>query len=207
MRLITAIIYLLLLPSSAFTPCATPQEKEEIKPEQCLGGSLDAPIRIEVFSDFQCTHCRELFLNTISHVLNEYCSVNKVCVVYYEFPLPPNRYSRRAAQYSKAAQNLGREQWRSVMKTLYENQSLWSGDGAIDAVVSKALAPEDYKRIKDLLRDGAIDEQITREFELGVKRGIRTTPTLFVHALGREQRVSGVVPYPALKNFFDRILK
>jgi protein-disulfide isomerase len=56
-------------------------------------------------------------------------------------------------------------------------------------------------------RDRAIDEQITREFALGEKRNISTTPTIFIYAPGQEQRVSGVLPYPALKSFFDSILK
>jgi protein-disulfide isomerase len=203
-----AIIYLaLLLPSSVIAPRTTPKTKDEIRPEQCLGGNLDAPIRIEVFSDFECTHCRDLFLNTISQVLNEYCSVNKVCVVYHEFPLPSNKFSRQAAQYSKAAQKLGREQWRVVMNALYENQSIWSRDGSIDKIVSKALSPDDYSRLKGLLRDRGIDTEISREVSLGVNRKVMITPTFFVYALGKEQRISGVLPYPALKSFFDNVLK
>ena len=208
MRVINAIIYLVLLLSFSVTaPCATPQVKDMIEPEQCLGGNLDSPIRIEVFSDFQCTHCRDLFLNTISQVLNEYSSNNKVCVIYREFPLPTNKFSRRAAQYSKAAQKLGREQWRIVMHALYENQSLWSADGSINKVVAKALTPENYNRLNGMLQDHAIDEEIAREFSLGEKARITTTPTLFIYALGKEQRVSGVLPFLALKKFFDNVLK
>jgi len=208
MRWVPAIIYMvLLLPSSAMPPSAAPQFKNGIRPEQCLGGSPDAPIRIEVFSDFQCTHCRDFFLNTISKVLKEYCSVNKVCVVYREFPLPPNKHSRRAAQYSKAAQKLGREQWLAVITALYENQSAWSGDGSIGAVVSKALSPDDYSRLNDLLRGPEIDAEVAREFATGEKNKIVMTPTVFVHALGKEQRVSGILPYATLKTFFDNVLK
>ena len=207
MKTAAVIIYLMLLLSPTFSPCATPQDQFEIRLEQCLGGNLDAPIRIMVFSDFMCTHCRELFLGTISQVLKEYSSTNKVCVMYFEFPLPTNKYSRQAAQYSKAAQKLGKEQWYTVMKVLYENQSLWSKDGSIDEVVSKALAPDDYNRIKELRRNSDIDKEISREFAFGDKKKIRETPTFFVKAKGREQRVTGFLSFATLKNFFDSALK
>ncbi len=191
----------------AVTPCATAQPRDEIRPEQCLGGNLDAPIWIEVFSDFQCAHCRDFFLNTISQVLKEYCSLNRVCVVYREFPWPTNKYSRRAAQYSKAAQKLGRKQWRAVMQTLYENQSQWSFSGFIGAFAAKALSPDEYSRLKDLLREQAIDEEINEEVALGERRKVTITPTIFVHARGKEQKVSGIVAYPILRDFFDGVLK
>jgi protein-disulfide isomerase len=202
---VTCLAMLLLF--SVVAPGATAQIKDQIKPEQCLGGTLDAPILIEVFSDFECTHCRDFFLNTISLVLKEYCSLNKVCVVYHEFPWPNNQFSRRAAQFSKAAQKLGREQWRAVMQALYENQSKWSFNGSIDGFVAQALSPDDYSRLKSLLRDPAIDEEITREVAQGEKRKVTITPTLFVYALGKEQKVSGVLAYPVLKNFFDSALR
>jgi protein-disulfide isomerase len=207
MKVLQAIIYFVLLQSLAFSPCATAQDQFEIRLEQCLGGNLDAPIRIQVFSDFMCTHCRELFLSTISQVLKEYSSTNKVCVMYYEFPLPTNKYSRQAAQYSKAAQKLGKEQWYAVMEALYENQSQWIEDGSIDKVLSKALAPDDYNRIRELRRKSEIDKEISREFALGEKKKIRETPTFFVKAQGREQRVTGFLPYATLKDFFDKVLK
>jgi protein-disulfide isomerase len=188
-------------------PGATAQIKDEIKPEQCLGGNLDAPILIEVFSDFECTHCRDFFLNTISLVLKEYCSLNKVCVVYHEFPWPDNRFSRRAVQFAKAAQKLGREQWRGVMQALYENQSKWASTGSIDGFVAKVLSPDDYSRLKGLLRDRAIDEEIKREVAQGEKRKVTITPTFFIYALGKEQKISGVLAFPILKNFFDSALK
>ena len=40
-------------------------------PGKIIGGSLDSPIRIEVFSNFECSACREYYLRTIKKVLKE----------------------------------------------------------------------------------------------------------------------------------------
>src|SRR5262245_8840913 len=79
--------------------------------EAVLGGTLDAPIKIEIFSDFQCPSCRALYMDTIKQVLAEYCTQGKVCVVYRDFPLQMHQYAREAARYAQAARKLGRRQW------------------------------------------------------------------------------------------------
>ena len=175
--------------------------------EKCLGGSLDAPIRLDVFSDFQCTHCRDFFLNTIPSVLKDYCSLNKVCVVYHEYPLRNNTYSRKAAQYSLAAQKLGREPWHSVMTALYQHQENWAQTGNVDEVVAKVLTADEYSRLKKLVLDPSLDTAIDSDIALGNKNEVTSTPTILVNALGREQKVVGFIPFPVLKDFFDSIVK
>jgi protein-disulfide isomerase len=178
-----------------------------LKPEQCLGGELDAPILIEVFSDFECPACREFYLNTIRPVLREYCSLDKVCVVYHEFPLAGHKYSRQAAQYSKAAQRLGQKQWHAVLDALYENQEKWYQNGSVDDVVFKALGADEYFRVRKLLLDPSIDTAIESEIAVGQKKEVTSTPTFFVVAMGKEQKVVGGLPYPVLKGFLDGIVK
>ena len=78
-----------------FTPVGHPGPTAEPASGQILGGSKNSPVKIEVFSDFECPACRELYLVTIRQVLQEYSSKDKVCVIYHEFPLSSHRYSRR----------------------------------------------------------------------------------------------------------------
>lgn len=207
MKLISPVTYLVLLTLAlVIHPEASPQSTE-LKPEQCLGGEPNSPIRIEVFSDFECPACREFYIHTIRPVLKEYSSLGKVCVVYHEFPLRIHKYSRQAAQYSKAAQKLGRKQWADVLDTLYENQEKWSQDGSVDETVFKALGADEFYRLKQLLLLPSIDEAINSEIAMGEKKEVSSTPTSFVYALGREQKVVGGLPYPAMKDFIDKNTK
>ncbi len=179
----------------------------DFTPEQCLGGKPDAPVRIEVFSDYECGSCRTLYLDVIRNVLDEYCSRNRVCVVYYEFPLWSRGHGRVAARYSKAAQSLGRKQWRAVMDALYASQDQWTWDGSVDATVSRALASEDFSKLKRVLEDPSIDTAIDREIAVGKRREVRSTPTFFIYLGEKKQRVDGSIPYRVMKSFLDRAFK
>jgi protein-disulfide isomerase len=184
-----------------------PVKGQDAAPEQCLGGRLDAPIRIEVYSDFQCPGCRVFYLETMKKVLQDYCALNKVCLIYREFPLNGHPYAREAARYSVAAQRLGRKQYQAVVESLYIHQPQWSENGKVSDAVVRALSPEDYQRLKKILQSASLNKIIDREVAVGKRMEITTTPTFIVTAGGREQRIVGVVPYPVLKDFFDRTLR
>ena len=183
-------------------PAQTPQ----LASEQAIGGKLDAPVRIEVFSDFQCPACRGFFLDSIQKVLENYCSQDKVCVIYHEFPLKNHNLARVAARYSKAAQRLGRRQWLAVMGALYTSQAEWTWDGSVESVISRALSPQDFAELKKRLEDPSIDTAIDQEVALGEKRQVTSTPTFFLSSGGKEERVVGSVPYVVLKGYIDRLI-
>ncbi len=199
----TLLILIALFAGSVLTTA----REVDFAPEQCLGGRLDVPVRIEVFSDYECGSCRTLYLDVIRNVLDEYCRRNRVCVVYYEFPLWSRGHGRVAARYSKAAQRLGQKQWRAVMNALYTNQERWTWDGSVDATVSRALASEDFSKLKKALEDPSIDTAIHREIAVGKRREVRSTPTFFVYLGEKKQRVAGSIPYRVMKSFLDRVLK
>jgi protein-disulfide isomerase len=183
------------------------KSQDALRPEQVLGGKLDAPVRIEVFSDFQCPACRAFYMSTIRQVLKDYCQADKVCVIYHEFPLAMHPYAREAARYSVAAQRLGRAQWAAVVDALYENQERWALDGKVDAAVMGAVSPQDFAKIKKMLQEPSIEDAIVRDIALGQKRDVKSTPTWFAASPTATQRVEGPVEYSVLKPWVDKIVK
>jgi protein-disulfide isomerase len=178
--------------------------------DRCLGGQPDAPIKMEVFSDFQCPACRQFFFDIVRPVLKDYASRDKVCVLYRTFPLSTlHRYAREAARYSLAAQKLGQQKWQAVVNSIYADQPKWSQDGSLDSAVFKVLSNEDYQLVKKNLRDPALDKIIDEDIALGEKRAVRQTPTFFLYYMGEEQRVddSLMLPYTILKEFIDQTVK
>jgi protein-disulfide isomerase len=182
-------------------------QSANLRAERCLGGSPDAPIRLEVFSDFQCPACQGFYMETIRQVLKDYCRDGKVCVMYYEYPLPMHPYAREAARYSLAAQGLGQKQWAAVVDAIYANQPKWSLDGNITPFVAQAVTPEEFQKMKKTLEEPSVEEAIVKDIGEGQKRGVQSTPTMFVTAQQKEQKVVGGIEFPVLKDFFNRFLK
>jgi protein-disulfide isomerase len=195
----------ILIVSSIFW--LVPIHSADIAPGQMIGGSANSPIQIEVFSDFQCSACREFYLSTVKQVLQDYSSKDKVCVIYHEFPLAMHRYSREAARYSEAAGQLGTQKLLAVMDALFSDQALWSQDGKLEASISKALPREDLLKLKKIMSDPGIDLAVERELQLGIKSEIKSTPTMFISYIGKKQKVEGLVTYLVLKQFIDSIVK
>jgi protein-disulfide isomerase len=178
------------------------------RPELYLGGQPDAPIKIEVFSDYQCPACRAFYLETLKPLIANYASVNKVYIVYHDLPLDMHPFARKAARFALAAHRISRERWLRVTDTLYSEQALWSQDGNLEAVLAKTLDPTEFSRIKRLAADPATDAAVEQEVMIAQSREVTSTPTFFVITqAGRQQRVNSGVPYPVLKDFIDRQIK
>jgi protein-disulfide isomerase len=166
-----------------------------------LIGKPDSPVRIELFSDFQCPGCRTFYLETMIPLMDQYGAGNKVAVIFREFPLPAHPSARAASRYSLASLSLGREQFMKVNKYLYECQAEWSYDGNIERVLERILTPEEMTKLREKLKDTALDKAIDAEVALGDSRKINSTPTFFVTVQGKEQRIVGGLP-PAVLNAY-----
>ena len=172
----------------------------------CVGGNRSSPIKIEVFSDYQCPACRIFYQGTMRQVLSEYADAGKVCVVYHEFPLSMHPHAPQAARYGHAALRLGIRQWSQVTDALFEAQPQWAENGQLEPVVAGALSKEDMDQVRKLAADPATNDAIRRDIELGQRREVNSTPTFFITAKGNTQKVAGVVQYPILKRYLDSLL-
>jgi protein-disulfide isomerase len=198
----------ILLIAACFAACAAiAQSPDNEATGVILCGSASSTIKIEVFSDFQCPACRELYLSTMQKVIEEHSGKGQVCVIYHEFPLSTHKYSREAARYSEAASRLGQQKTLSVLKALFTDQAQWGEDGKIDASVSKALSPEDFQSLKRIMQDAAINSVIEKEVQLGQLKDIKSTPTVIISYPRKQQKVEGIISYLVLKQFIDKILK
>jgi len=202
MAITLAVLILTLIPQVPLI-----SQARTTPPLNCLGGASDAPIQMEVYSDFQCEYCRLLYLETITQVLKNYTPSNKICVLYYEFPLERHPYSRKAARYSLAAQRVGKKQWLAVIDALYTKQEQWGQDGNIDAALKGTMSVDDFDLTKKIMQDPSIEEAIKRDMDLGEKRGVTGTPAIFLTVLNKKHPKYSYAPYQVWKDFFDTIVK
>ena len=192
------------VPKPAAAKPAAPQRGAIDYPRICLGASPNAPVVIEVFSDIQCPSCRDFYLGTMRQLIADYDGAGKVCTVYRD--TPNHKYSLAAARWANAASQLGVAKWFRVTEALYAKQHEWSKAGEVEPVVAAVLTPKELARARSLLEDpklnAAIDADVARARQLGVTR----TPTSFVTANGKTERIPGAIPYDILRRYLDELL-
>ena len=172
----------------------------------CVGGASSAPIRIEVFSDFQCPGCRDLYLRTMRFVLDDYAASGKVCVVYHELPLKMHQHARAAARYGQAAQRLGQRYWRRLADALYSTQDQWAADGNIERVLAEAFSKDELARLRNETIEPRNQASIESDLNLAKELVVEQTPTLLVTTKNNTERTAGIVEYAVIKRFLDYYL-
>jgi protein-disulfide isomerase len=166
-------------------------------------GSKNAPIVMEVFSDFQCPACKTLFMTTNRQVMENYVSTGKVYLIHRDFPLPMHAHSQVAAQYSRAAAHVGK--FEPVEQALFENQEKWEQTGDVDGTVAAVLSSAEMTKVRALVKGGTVNTLIQKDVALGKLYNLNQTPTSVFHAKGQTFPYAGVMSYEILRNFLDQL--
>jgi protein-disulfide isomerase len=193
--------------TSAPVPAPGPQSPaaalSDIDPHEGLG-SKNAPIVMEVFSDFQCPACKTLFVGTNRQLMDNYVSTGKVYLIHRDFPLPMHAHSRVAAQYSRAAAQIGKLE--PVEEVLFQNQEKWEQTGDVDGTVASVLSPAEMTKVRALVKGGTLDPAIAKDQALGQAYRVSQTPTTVFHANGQTFPYAGVMSWDILRQFLDQLL-
>src|SRR5215469_1400250 len=57
-------------------------------------GSPTAPVTLEIYTDYECPACRELYMNTLPTINSEYVATGKVRIIHRDYPLPQHQFSK-----------------------------------------------------------------------------------------------------------------
>lgn len=186
-------------PASAQLPAGV----TDVDPHKAFG-SKSAPVVMEVFSDFQCPACKNLFLTTNRLLMDNYVSTGKVYLVHRDFPLNIHAYSRVAARYARAAADLGKSE--AVDQALFQNQEKWEQTGDVDGAVAAVLSSAEMTKVRNLVKGGTLDSLIDKDYSLGMTYHVNSTPTTVFHSKGQTYPYAGVMSYDILKQFLDQLL-
>lgn len=168
-------------------------------------GNKNAPVVMEIFSDFQCPACKQLFTATTPKVIANYVETGKIYLVHRDFPLPMHAYSRVAASYSRAAAHIGKNDVVEV--ALFENQEKWEATGDVKSFVAAVLTPAEMKRVQAIVDSKALEPLIEKDRQIGQTYVINQTPTTWLHTKsGQAFPVVGYVNFDVLKNFLDQLV-
>ena len=171
-------------------------------------GSKDAPITIEVFSDYQCPQCRIFYLEMARQLMQTYIPSGKVYYVHRDFPLSMHSHSREAARWASAAALAG--VFETAEQTLYSKQDEWGSTGKIEDALSSSISPTDMKKVRTIeaTQGPQIDAAIASDMALGDSRGVNGTPTIYVFHKGQMTPLPpGGVNFSLLKQYIDYLLQ
>ena len=170
-------------------------------------GETRAPIVLEVFSSFDCPHCREMHDDLFPLLVRDYVSSGKVYLVNREFPLagPGHPYAREASLYATAAARIGK--YSVVADALWKNQAKWFYDGKVWETVATVLTEAEQKKVLALSRDPGVEAEVRRDVDDATRDGVDRTPTIFITANGRRFMLPGGVPsYELLSSVLNHYL-
>jgi protein-disulfide isomerase len=190
-------------------------------------GSKSAPIKMEVFTDYECPMCRNLYEETLRPMIQDYVASGKVYLVHRDYPLalPEHKFSGQAARWANVAAQMG--DFEAAEAALYDNQVAWSANGDISKYMTAAMSGSDFSRVQKVMntceppgptgRPGTVDlpphpcevdQYIEQDIQVGNRVPVTATPTYVITYKGQQLPPgSGFVSWPVLKQFFDNLLR
>jgi protein-disulfide isomerase len=169
-------------------------------------GSPTAPVKIEIYTDYECPACRDLYMNTLPSLTSDFVATGKVQLLHRDYPLPQHQYSRLATRFANAAGAIGK--YEVVANQLFVSQPEWSVNGNVEAAVAKVLSPADMEKVKAMVKsDTHLDDTVTTDVAMGNNQDHLTqTPTIVIIAKGKRDVIGGGMPYTILKQYLNQKL-
>jgi protein-disulfide isomerase len=166
-------------------------------------GSVMAPVKVEVYSDYSCPHCRAFHEDAVRPLIEDYVSKNKVQLIHRDYLLGHFKYSHEAAVYANAAAKINK--FVAVSDALWAQQPSWTQNGNVDGCVASVLSPAEMEKLRKLVKDpqslAAIEAGIKADMEMAAKLPLTETPTVVI-TLPHEAPVKvGGISYDLLKRF------
>lgn len=147
-------------------------------------GDPDAPVKLEVWEDFQCPACKNFSEDIESLLIQNYVTTGKVYFVFHHYPFidggAPSGESHQASSASMCAGEQGR--FWDYKEILFAN---WIGEnvGSFSDRKLVAFAESlvlDMDRFSKCFNSNAYKAQIDKDFSDGVALGVNSTPSIFV---------------------------
>ena len=175
-------------------------KKPKVAKDRAVLGSLQAPILIVAYSDFQCPYCSR-GANTIEEVRKKYGK--KVGFVFKHLPLPFHSMAQPAAEYFEAIalQNAGKA-YRfhdEVFKNQGDLQS--KGESLLQELAKKVGA--DLAQLKKDVKSSKVQKRIEEDKQEAQAFEITGTPGFIVAGIS----LKGAYPIQAFEEIIERRLK
>ncbi|MGQ0814755.1 MAG: DsbA family protein [Gemmatimonadota bacterium] len=146
-------------------------------------GKDDAPVKLLVFSDFQCPYCGTFALQIEPALVTEFVTPGKLQIVYYDFPLGgAHKYSFLASRAARCAGD--QNKFWEYHNILFARQPDWSFDENPPIGKLLDLGAEvgvDRDLLESCVRSDKHQDVVSANRLLGDRLLVNATPTLFLN--------------------------
>jgi protein-disulfide isomerase len=139
-----------------------------------LQGTVDAPIALLEYGDYECPVCGEVqpIVTEIQRRLGD-----DLCFAFRHFPLTNvHPHAEHAAEAAEAAGEQGA--FWPMHETLFANQDALDDESLAEYAI--ALGLNEARFIEDVV-SGANTQRIREDFRSGVRAGVNGTPCFFIN--------------------------
>jgi protein-disulfide isomerase len=194
------VLPVLALIVSAVSPALRAQN---LVPAFKESGTVMAPVTVELYTDFQCPHCRAFYMSSLQSLITDFVKTGKVRLIHRDFPLSQFQFSRTAIHYANAAGQIGK--YDAVSMQLFESQPEWAQNGNVDAAVAKVLSPSEREKVRSIIKnDKHLDDSVDKDVAMGNETDhIMSTPAIIVVVKGKRETINGAPAYASLKAYLE----
>ena len=161
-----------------------------------IKGTVNAPVLIVEFSDFQCPFTKRFYRETFPQIEKEYISTGKVKFAYRDFTLNFHQFAKPAAILARCAGKQGKY-WQMFDKLLRGN--------SLNNEIFKKYIQElnlNLSLCEKCQNLPEINEAVDRDIKDAGKLGVEGTPAFFING----RFVNGAQPYEVFKKIIEEEL-
>lgn len=200
-------IYTITTVSSSFEQETSQQElRSLVLNGSPVVGSLDAPVMIIEYGDYQCPNCMRFNTQIKPLIVENYINTGKASLIFKDFVIYGQDSANAAvATHCAAEQN---KYWE-MHDHIYANQrTINSGWLSTDNI--KRFASEiglDIQQFNTCITTDRYNQQITSNFDEGRSLGVDGTPSfIIINDKGQSQFIRGAQPFTVFKQVIDEML-
>ena len=148
--------------------------------EPLVEGNASSSVRVVIYEDLQCRDCAQFRMMVDQYLIPRYGG--DVAFEHRDFPIPRHTWSRQAAVAARFFQERNERAALDFRRHVLSNLQSITPD-SLKEVISR-FARENRLEPSDAL--AALDDEqykalVENDFQEGLKRGVRKTPTVFIN--------------------------
>ncbi len=162
---------------SSFNFPITSSTTINVKINEKVKGSQNAPVIIIEYSDFECPFCGKFFRETLPLIESNYINTGKVKFIYKHFPLRNIHFNAQIAAEASECANEQHKFWQ-YHDLLFQNTPNFKENNLIQYASQINL---DVDQFSKCLSSGKYKSVIEEELKEGIKNGITGTPGFLIN--------------------------